>query len=61
MLYVMATDLCKEKFKFDAFSQNVRGDLRNHWTQIVLAFECLFHAESKYGYENLNFKKFWKK
>ena len=32
------------------------GYLKNYFT-----FWCIFHAESKYDNENLNFEHFWKK
>ena len=37
------------------FNQNPKGNLKTDWTNTrysLYLFECIFHAESKYGNEN---------
>ena len=52
-----------EILKFDKMLLKSMGCLKNHWTNTRLVcthLNAFFHAESKYGYENLNFEIFWK-
>ena len=36
LVYTLATDLCKERWNFKLFSQNSRGNLKNHCTSTRL-------------------------
>ena len=52
---MLATDLCKEKVKFETIFPNLKGlfqePLPNYYWY---SFECILLAKSKYGNKNLN-------
>ena len=54
--------ICVQKLNIFTSFQNTRNYLQTHCTKTCLfSWECIFHAEFKYGSDNLKFGKYFRK